>query len=38
MEITNKPPIDKKPTKIKILSQGSYGCIFRPGIACDKKP
>ena len=38
MEITNKPPIDKKPSKIKILSQGSYGCIFRPGIACDKKP
>jgi serine/threonine protein kinase len=36
MEITNKPT--EKPTKIKILSQGSYGCIFRPGITCDKKP
>ena len=30
--------MDKTPHKIKILSQGSYGCIFRPGIACDKAP
>ena len=37
MEISNKPTY-KKPTKIKILSQGSYGCIFRPGIGCDKTP
>ena len=38
MEMSNKPTTEKKPKKTKILSQGSYGCIFRPGIACDKKP
>jgi serine/threonine protein kinase len=30
--------MDKTSNKIKILSQGSYGCIFRPGFACDKAP
>lgn len=37
MEISKNPNI-KKANKIKILNQGSYGCIFRPGIACDKTP
>tara|TARA_X000000950_G_scaffold270767_1_gene350973 strand:- start:884 stop:2128 length:1245 start_codon:yes stop_codon:yes gene_type:complete len=26
---------DKKDKKIKILNQGTYGCIFKPGLTCE---
>ena len=42
-DIENKPEQMQKPdenannTQIKLLGQGSYGCIFRPGIECSRK-
>jgi len=27
-----------RPTPTKLISQGTYGCVFRPGINCDGSP
>lgn len=27
----------KKPIEIKLVAEGTYGCIYRPGITCDGK-
>ena len=28
----------ENPKQPKIINQGSYGCIFRPGFSCQGKP
>tara|TARA_B100001057_G_C22868105_1_gene957512 strand:+ start:3684 stop:4937 length:1254 start_codon:yes stop_codon:yes gene_type:complete len=34
--IDNREPIEKKKGKpIKIINQGTYGCIFKPGLTCE---
>jgi hypothetical protein len=34
---TEKPKTDdpEKPTETQLINQGSFGCIFKPGIKCD---
>ena len=40
--IQNPPKNDghgsDRPTPIRLISQGTYGCVFRPGINCDGSP